>query len=439
MRVNGLRRALVGSFCAFGGLAGCNRDVGGDPASAAPAPDTRRVELKSQAELAAARSEGIRRGDVVEAGAPLVEAERARLDRIRRASSAPAGPVGAVRSDILIVNETTLTAAEVLYPMRRRLAEILADVTSPGAADKRTREQIESLVRQQVQQEIGAVLVYEEAMASLADEPKKSLEKAVARDIDLLVTRDFGGSIARFGKHLEEFGLTLDKYREATQRHVVVRSYTRDVLMPQVNVRRDELLDFYRSNREAYSTPETRELLILEAPYAAFLPDGVRWEAASGEARARARLAAVRHIRAAKTALESRSFEDVAREFSRGLRAEEGGSWGMIGKPLEEPYDDLSARIFQFSPGQTSDTIETERGWFIVRCGTVNSAKTFTFEEAQDKIRDDLKQRRFDKLASEHVRKLADKATVTSLEAFIKSIAKAALTRRWEPTAADVE
>ena len=389
------------------GLAGCQRAE-----RKLPPPDARRPEIKSEAQLAAERDERIRAGEVVPTSAPTLAADRVSSAARRPPPIQPAP--GAIEPDILIVNDAVLTVAEVLYPLRDQLTEVRRSHTSAGFLEEARR-----VIRRQAQQEIGTLLVYAEARGQLADEQKKTLDTAVDKELDNMTSREFAGSQAKFAAHLKENGLTKEQFREALARNMVVRQYSREKLMPQVQIRRDELLGFYRSNLSRFSTTETRELLLIELPLEKFLPEGRPWERASGAERAQAKLKATRRIREAREALAGRPFEDVAREVSFGLHAENGGSWGMIGRPLQAPYEDLSKLVFEHDEGWVSAPIETETGWYIVKCGRIVPANQRTFVEVQDEIRSELMERRFTRLSVDYVLKLAENATISSLDAFV--------------------
>lgn len=389
------------------GLAGCHRDS----RNQLP-PDARRPEIKTEAQLAAERTERIRAGEVVPTSSPTLG-----FDRV---TSAPARPLpvtptpGAIEPDILMVNDAVLTVSEVLYPLREQIEELRRTRTRAGFLEEARR-----LIRRQTQQEIGTLLVYAEARGQLEDQQKKTLDAAVDKEMENMTSREFSGSQAKLNAHLKENGLTKEQYRNALARNMVVRQYSREKLMPQVQVRRDELLGFYRANLSRYTTTETRELLMIELPFEKFLPDGRPWDRATAAERAQAKLKALRRAREAQAALAERPFEDVAREYSLGLHAETGGSWGMIGKPLQAPYEALSKLVFEQSEGWTSEPTEAESGWFIVKCGSVAPASQLAFVDVQDDIRAELMERRYTKLSVEYVLRLAGNATVSSLDAFV--------------------
>lgn len=402
---------ICGALCAVSvGLpTGCRRGE-----SRQPPPDARRPVIKTEAELAAERAARIEAGQVVPTSAPVVPgADPAAVPRRRLPPPIRPTP-GAIEADILMVNNAVLTVAEVLYPLREEIERIRQTQTQAGF-----RERVRQLARQETQREVGSLLIYAEAMASLSEEQHQVVEKAAQEEVDGRVTREFGGSSARLTSHLAEHGLTVDQFRHLLQRELVVRQYAREKLMPLVQIRRDELWAYYQRNISRYQTPETRELLLVELPFEKLLPEGRQWNTAPQAVRAGAKLTAMRRARAAHEALEERPFEEVAREYSVGPHAEQGGSWGMIGRPLQSPYDQLSRLIFEYEQGQYSEPVETESGWYIVKCGRIEPGSQRAFVDVQDEIRRELMERRFTKLSVDYVLRLAEEATISSLDLFL--------------------
>jgi len=388
-------------------------------------PTTTQPRIRSRSELAAGQEERSPGSDVRSGNVPQ-PASRPGSPSPRTRPALLLPTPDAIRADILLVNDSVLTVPEVLYPLRERVAEARATLTR-----RRFREQVRRWVRTRVQQEIGALLIYREAHATLSPQQIERLDQAAEHSIDQRVVREFGGSSARLEKHLARYGLTLDTYREMLRRELLVQSYTRETLMPRVFIRRDELLEYYREHIDEFSKPQTRELFMIALPFEAFLPRGQTWATATGEQRSQARLAAMRAAQQAHRALQSRPFEDVARQFSRGLRAAQGGAWGPIGQPLQPPYRQASQRIFQMQEGQISEPIETETGWFIVKCGRIEGGTSEPFVEVQDRIRRKLTDERFNRLAADYVLRLAEKATISDLRGFIDAAVKRATGGAW--------
>ena len=412
------------------GICGCH--FGDKPRAPAedPPPDARRPQLKTRAELAAERAHEIKRGHVVPMAVPTVAAEK----KPTPAPSPPPPPAAhptkhSIQSDVLMVNGMALTMAQALYPLRDWIAQArqkLPPAKFPRALGRR--------IAAHVRNEVGTLLIYEKAFSKLDEQKKKMLDKMIEQRVAERVSRDFGDSQARFEEHLHRYGLTLEQYREMQKRRLLAQSYSHDTFAPQIHIRRDELLAYYRENLPKYTKEETREFLLIAAPFEKFLPEGMSWERAPRSAKARARLAAKRRIRQAQEALAHRSFADVAREFSAGIHAKEGGSWGEIGLPLRPPYEQLSKRIFSYHEGQHSQPIKTDTGWYIVGCGKIHHAERSSFEDVQDEIRTELENERFAKRANAYINRLARHATISNMRAFVQRAVDRVLAGWPEPT-----
>lgn len=412
------------------GLAGCSfgrRTVAAPPAArpanaVSPAADAGEAARPGGPAGATAAAPT---GNVTNAAALLVGGNRsAPGPRSAAGGELPPPAPGEIRPDVLLVDDEVLTIAEVLYPLREDLPEA-------RGTDGRTPDALIRLLRRQVQEEVGRILIEKKAIGKLTEDQKKNLDAFVQRELDERVQKEFGNSHARLTAHLAEYGLTLDQYKRRLQRQFVVQQYTFENIRPQVTVRRDELLEYYQQRAEKMVTPGTRELLLIEAPFEKFLPAGVTWRAASEDARAAARLAATEEIRAAQSELASKPFEEVARMRSRGLYAAEGGSWGPIGKPLTGAYAEVSRRLFAMSEGQVSEPIETQTGWYIVKCGKVVAESRPGFVESQEKLREEFLNKRFNELASEQIVKLAEKAQISGLESFTREAVRTASDPTW--------
>lgn len=347
------------------------------------------------------------------------------------ATVAPPLPVfvpGAIQNDLLLVNGHALSVPEVLYPLRHAVA---AAKREHGGA--RLGDELAMIVAREVQQSVGLLLLYDRAWAELNDRQREMVDSAVNRELENRISRSFGGSRAAYNQHLSRYGLTYAQIRSQVRTAMVVRSYSRERIMPRVHVRRDELLAHYERNRHTLASPETRELFMIELPFEKFLPPGQSWDSASIGGQRQAKLAALRAARAASDELRTVSFEDVARRHSRGLFASEGGSWGAIGGPLNPPYDEVSRRIFSFSQGQVSEPVELPHGWVIVKCGRIESSVAPSFSEAQDAVREQLMEERFNQFSADYLTRLAEQASISDTRDFIMAATTRALEPGWPP------
>ena len=382
-----------------------------------PPPDARRPTIKSQAQLSVERNERIKTNQVVPSDQAVRLTEEGPATPPARHRPPPIRPTAeAIQAEILLVNDSVLTLPEILYPLREQIAEARRTQTPQNFL-----ETVQLLIQERTRQAVGGLLIHHQATANLSDPQRAVIDDGIEREVQRLISREFGDSTARFENHLAKHGLTLEQYRTILERDLVAHQYTRERLLPSVSVRRDEILAQYHRNLEQYSSAETRELWMIDAPFDTFLPQGTTWSRATVGARNAAKKRAAEYIQTAYQALSEQPFDQVAREYSREVHAALGGAWGKIGRPLQSPYDQVSKLIFEFNEYQISEPIETERGWCIVRCGQITPAQRVPFTDVQDELRQELIEQKLARLSSHYMAQLAEQATISAIEPFLNS------------------
>ena len=104
------------------------------------------------------------------------------------------------------------------------------------------------------------------------------------------------------------------------------------------------------------------------------------------------------------------SFESMARVYSEGKEAKEGGDWGWIGHDILRK--ELNEIAFALKPGQHSRIIETAEGYYILEVDGVKAAHTIPLAEVRDDIEKTLLQEQRAKMQEEWVKDLRAKAYI---------------------------
>jgi hypothetical protein len=107
---------------------------------------------------------------------------------------------------------------------------------------------------------------------------------------------------------------------------------------------------------------------------------------------------------------EGASFESLAKLYSEGKEAKEGGDWGWIGKDVLRK--ELNEVAFALKPGQHSRLIETQEGYYILEVDDVKSAHTKPLAEVRDEIEKILLQQQRQKMQENWVKDLRAKAYI---------------------------
>jgi parvulin-like peptidyl-prolyl isomerase len=104
------------------------------------------------------------------------------------------------------------------------------------------------------------------------------------------------------------------------------------------------------------------------------------------------------------------SFESLARDYSEGREAKEGGDWGWIGRDILRK--ELNEVAFSLKPRQHSHVIETTEGYYILEVDDVKPAHTTPLAEVRDDIEKTLLQQQRALMHEDWVKDLRAKAYI---------------------------
>ncbi len=107
------------------------------------------------------------------------------------------------------------------------------------------------------------------------------------------------------------------------------------------------------------------------------------------DATAEAQVAARKRIEAIQARIKAgEAFAKVADEASEDAGAKDGGDLGWFRKGAMAPAFDKA--VFSMSKGDTSDIVETQFGYHLIRLEGIRKSGTKKFDEVRDQLKDDL-------------------------------------------------
>jgi peptidyl-prolyl cis-trans isomerase D len=161
-----------------------------------------------------------------------------------------------------------------------------------------------------------------------------------------------------------------------------------------VSLSEEELRTYYDNNKDEFYTPKT-----VEARHILIKVDPQAGEKSVEEARQKA-------LEVLKLAREGRDFAELAKKYSEGPTAPNGGYLGAFRKDaMVKPFAD---QAFAMKAGDVSEPVQTRFGWHIIKVEKVNEATTTSFEVARDDIRRKLTDERAKTLAYETAESIYD-------------------------------
>ncbi len=301
----------------------------------------------------------------------------------------------------LMINDRFVSVEDMVRAVAPLLAAIPADVSE---AEFRVRAA--EILQQEVQRQVDLGLVLPEAKTHLTDQHIAFIDAQVIERQRMLIA-GFDGSRKATEDHYRAQGTTFADVLRQYRDYMTVQIYLRTVFEPAVSVNRRMLWNYYQEHlQDKYSTPRTVQMQIIEAPLSEHLKGSRPTEDQRSEARAKAR-AKIDEARAALKA--GKDFGDVAKQYSAGPFAAEGGLWPALpaGSFREAAVEQAA---FALEPGEHSEIIETESGFFLVRAAKVTPGETTRFEDAQADIEKELREQQYRRLRTQFYERLFQRA-----------------------------
>ncbi len=315
----------------------------------------------------------------------------------------PAAPAAAR----LTVQGESVEASDIWLP---HLDDLLAKAKTASRRD--LEEYVARESAQLITDKIAEMLLYQKAKLRLPDAMEKKIDSFVDAEIRKRVTADYGGIQRRLERDLESKGWSLDGYRGNLRRSIVISSFLDDELRPRVaEPTRAELMAAFHEAAESLRKAPRRSMSLIDVRVSEFLPAG---EEASDEKQAEARTLARTRITEAQAQLRKGvPFAEVAKKYSHGSKAEEGGAWGFVNpESLQDRFAPALAKLQTLQQGQVSDVIESPDGFFIVKCDQLDPGTNPDFISVQPQLREQLFSRAYNKRISDLVMELRKSAKI---------------------------
>ncbi len=122
---------------------------------------------------------------------------------------------------------------------------------------------------------------------------------------------------------------------------------------------------------------------------------------------------------ALKSLKSGKDFSEIAKKVSEDKKAKSGGDWGTLEWLYFLPQKEKQ-EIMKLSKDSISDIIETDKGYAILYLYNYTPAKTSSFEEVKDRIKQYLKYQKTQELVLKEANKYLKKIGKKSLDEFAK-------------------
>ncbi|MDP2826478.1 MAG: nitrogen fixation protein NifM [Sulfuritalea sp.] len=224
------------------------------------------------------------------------------------------------------------------------------------------------------QQEIEALILTTPEAAGVML-PEASIEASLKE------IRGRYGSDEDYHADLDRIGLDAASLRQAVERDMRVEALLEKVGARAAAVSDTEVEIFWFMHKDRFRRAETRVLRHILVTIN---------DALAGNERPAAR-ASIEAIRARLLKTPER-FAEQALKHSECPTAMNGGLLGKV--PRGQLYAELETTAFALAEGELSPIVESELGWHLILCETIERERHSKFDEVRQTIRDHLEQQR---------------------------------------------
>jgi len=295
-------------------------------------------------------------------------------------------PKGSPSDPMVRVNGTAITRLEVDRAVKVMLAQNQVQQPLPPEVMKQAQDAA-------LEQLTSAELLYQEASKH---EPK-DLDKQIAEKV--AQNRAKFGSDAEFEKALKGVDMTPKDMQDFTRKDIVISNYVETQFAAKATVTDAEARKFYDENQEKYfKKPESAR-----ASHILIGSD----EKASPEDRKKAKEKAEALLKRVKG---GEDFAAIAKSDSTCPSSTQGGDLGSFGRGQMVPA--FEKATFALKVGETSNVVETQFGYHIIKLTEKQEASTDKFEDVKGKIIEFLKREKVQKGLTDFIEQLKKTAKI---------------------------
>jgi peptidyl-prolyl cis-trans isomerase SurA len=294
----------------------------------------------------------------------------------------------------LVVGEQSITTDEVIAPVFERLSQ------AAQRYDFETFRQLATpAIEQQLVNRISDALLYSKAKAEAGENTKEELDRVTTAEVKKFVM-DFGGDYAKAEQALKRMGMDWEKFQQYQRRKILSQSYIAQKMPDRDQpVSYGEMLAVYNQTKDKlYTTPASVQFRLIDIEPAKLQNIDVN-KPRDEQARELA-------FKIVERLNEGGDFGELAKEYSNGPRASEGGLWKKLDpESLASPYDILAATAAKIKPGELAGPVEKEGHIFIMQLIEFTPKSVEPFEKVQNQVKADITIERmrkaFDKINDE--------------------------------------
>jgi parvulin-like peptidyl-prolyl isomerase len=280
------------------------------------------------------------------------------------------------------VNDRVITVGDVItvmYPEYQKYAGRMDD--------NKAKERLRQVYKESLDSLISRYLILSSKEAEKVTIPDWFLDQRVEE----IIRDNFGGDKSRLLQVLTKDRKTFDEWRGEVKEHIIVATVQSMVVGEAVRVSPVAVRDVYEKNRDKHMTPlqqRLRVIVLKSKPGGVELAKDINDKIHAGE-----------------------NFSDLAKRFSTGLNASEGGDWGWMEPSML--IEDLKNALVDLKAGDVAPAVNAGDEIYIVKVEDRKEPTAAKFDDVQNAIEKELRREEEKRLYSALIERLKKETFVS--------------------------
>ena len=201
-----------------------------------------------------------------------------------------------------------------------------------------------------------------------------------------------------FKKLLKEMGMSESDVKAQIERGMAIQALIDKEVADKIQISDEESKSFYDNNPQFFEQPEQVKASHILIKVAADAPEAQKAEA-------RKKIESVQ-----QKMKQGEDFADLAKTYSEGPSGPNGGDLGYFRRgQMVKPFEDAA---FSLKINETSDIVETQFGYHLIKVVDKKPAKKMAYAEVKDRLNDHLKQKKLESEANTYIDNLRKEAKI---------------------------
>lgn len=263
---------------------------------------------------------------------------------------------------VAVAEEKIITVADVM----QYIGPLLPQLRTEARSEKEFYERLEQLQDSAIQDLIDRVLIVKEFRKDEKRQiPRSYVENAISDEI----AERFEGDRSKFLAYLRSRGVTMREYQREKEEDIIFQYMQGQQRKSQSLVSPVRIETYYNENKDRFYREDEVHLRLIQL---------TRTEADTDESLKQTSNRIHAELKAGKT------FETLAKEFSKDAKRAKGGDWGWLKR--SDFREEFSKVAFALEKGQASEPIVLPEGFYILFAEDRRHAGIQPIDEVRDMI-----------------------------------------------------